>query len=123
MLLQNSFYSIDNTQQEGDATIYSVTLLADCPVYDGHFPGRPISPGVCNIGMIQELARLATGDKFSHFTKIKQCRLTAVAAPNICDKLLVKVSTTPADDHCDVSATIASQTDGQLFMDLRGTLG
>lgn len=123
MLLENSFYSINSERRAEDAleATFAVALLADCPVYQGHFPGRPVSPGVCNIGMIQECARRVAGNENLHLTKIKQCRLTAVAAPHICPSLEVKVTLTPADTQYGVQAQIAAP-DGTLYMTLKGTL-
>ena len=42
MLLENNFYKINNVVKDAENlhATYDVTLLADCPVYEGHFPGR-----------------------------------------------------------------------------------
>lgn len=123
MLLENNFYKINNVQrsQEGKQAIFDVTLLDDCPVYEGHFPGRPISPGVCNIGMIQECARLLAEAPDMHLCSIKVCRLTAVAAPHICPSLAVDITLTPADEAYTVQAQIADP-EGTVYMTLKGTL-
>ena len=38
-----------------DATGATVRLLPESPVYRGHFPGYPITPGVCLVEMAVEL--------------------------------------------------------------------
>ena len=38
-----------------DATGASVRLLPESPVYQGHFPGYPITPGVCLVEIALEL--------------------------------------------------------------------
>lgn len=123
MLLENNFYTINGVKkaEEGVQGAFDVTLLDTCPVYEGHFPGRPISPGVCNIGMIQECARLLAEAPDMHLTAIKVCRLTAVAAPHICPNLTVNVTLTPADAAFGIQAQIAD-AEGTVYMTLKGTL-
>lgn len=38
-----------------DAAGATVRLLPECPVYQGHFPGYPITPGVCLVEIALEL--------------------------------------------------------------------
>ena len=61
MLLENSYYKIIGRSGEGLDAVFRVALLPDCEVYKGHFPGNPVSPGVCNIETIKECAMLLTG--------------------------------------------------------------
>lgn len=97
---------------------YRVELLADCDVYRGHFPHEPVSPGVCNIGMIQECAGHMAGRRLRIAT-IKQCRLTAVASPQACPQLDVTLSAVSSDAGWDVTATLS---DGEkTYMTFKGT--
>ena len=58
-MLKDKYFKItDCTQQEGQGATYTVSLLSDCKVYDGHFPGEPVCPGVCNIQTVKECAQL-----------------------------------------------------------------
>ncbi|MCX6244189.1 MAG: hypothetical protein NTU98_05735 [Bacteroidetes bacterium] len=40
---------------------FSLELNPDHPVYEGHFPGNPVVPGVCQVQMICELLSLIKG--------------------------------------------------------------
>ena len=44
-----------------DAGGATVRLLPDSPVYQGHFPGYPITPGVCLVEIAVELMREMAG--------------------------------------------------------------
>ncbi|MGN1248330.1 MAG: hypothetical protein ACI4UO_07050 [Paludibacteraceae bacterium] len=55
MLNYYHILSSDITSEEG---MFRVALNADCEVYQGHFPGEPVCPGVCNIQMIKECAEI-----------------------------------------------------------------
>ena len=50
MLLENKYYKVLRARKEGEGkAVYHVAILPDCNVYEGHFPGNPVCPGVCNI--------------------------------------------------------------------------
>ncbi len=61
MMLQGNFYDIQSFSIS-DPVIFPVELTAmvlmnaSHEVYQGHFPGNPVVPGVCQIQMITELA-------------------------------------------------------------------
>ena len=55
MLLQD-FYSVDtlNSVSEGKY-IASITLNKHHAIFKGHFPGNPVTPGVCMMQIIKEI--------------------------------------------------------------------
>ncbi|MBR4266285.1 MAG: hypothetical protein IKQ46_09545 [Bacteroidales bacterium] len=118
-MLVKDFYAIDNKQvQEDGSVIYSVSLNPGHDVYKGHFPEKPITPGVCNIQMIKELAEDAQGKQFT-LKNIDRCRLTSMVTPDGSPKLDVKIQFDAADAY-KLSATIFyGET---TFMTLTGTL-
>ena len=120
MLLKDKFFSVDGTDvQDALHAVFHVSLLADCDCYRGHFPGKPVSPGVCNIEMIKECAEQLTG-KDLLLAAVKQCRLTAVATPAVCPKLDVTVATEECEGGYTVTALIA---DGdKSYMEFKGML-
>lgn len=120
MLLENKFYQVLSVQTaSANEAVYEVELCADCEVYEGHFPGRPVSPGVCNIEMIKECACLLTGQDL-RITTIKQCRLTAIASPQVCPRVQVWVSLSPVESGYALLARISDvQT---TYMEFKGEL-
>ena len=61
MILQNELYTIVET---GD-NVARIRLLPECAIYQGHFPGNPVTPGVCQVGIVEELAGMICGFGFS----------------------------------------------------------
>lgn len=107
MLLENNYYQIltetvTPDRQEGR---FSLRLLPDCNVYRGHFPGRPVCPGVCHIETIKECAMRLTGKRLS-IGFIKKCRFPALATPSACPEIVVTVSACPAETGYSVTAQI-----------------
>ena len=77
-------------------------------MYQGHFPGQPVCPGVCNIQTIKECASLLTGKEL-RISSIKQCLLTAVATPTVCPEGDVTVQVSEADGKYSIVATISDE--------------
>ena len=47
MILKNQLYQIEHSQESDGTEQFTIRLLEDCPIYRAHFPGQPITPGVC----------------------------------------------------------------------------
>ena len=121
MLLKDKFFTVLHEEKlTANDAVYLCELKPDCDVYRGHFPGKPVSPGVCNIEMIRECAEMLVGQDLKIDT-IKQCRLTAVASPAVCPKVDVKVNVARIEgtDSYNVVASIADQE--RSYMELKGT--
>ena len=55
MLLKNNLYTIIRKADEGMSASYEVRLNPSCFIYQAHFPGEPITPGVCIVQIGKEL--------------------------------------------------------------------
>lgn len=120
MKLEGYYYTLLNVEYQADAAIYHVSLRPDCGIYRGHFPGNPVCPGVCNMQMIKECVENMTGKRL-FASSVKQCRLTAVATPDVCSRLDVKISIQSADyTHYAVKASISDER--CVYMDYKGEM-
>ncbi len=119
MLLENRYYKIVDKQVDGMSGVFHISILPDCDVYRGHFPGEPVCPGVCNIETIKECAMLLTGKKLLIST-IKQCRLTTVATPTACPNVDVTVQVAPTEQGYTVVARIADAEN--VYMEYKGNM-
>lgn len=53
-MLNNSFYQVTNTQIVDGGIALTVQFNEQHPVFEGHFPGQPVVPGVCILQIIKE---------------------------------------------------------------------
>lgn len=79
-MLINEYYTIEGTATHEGAHIFRIRLNPECMVYQGHFPGQPVSPGVCNIQMLKELAEQTVGRRL-FMSQLSLCRLTTLVTP------------------------------------------
>ena len=52
MTLKESFFTI---LRKDDAPSYDIRFCAAHPIYQAHFPGEPVTPGVCILQIAREL--------------------------------------------------------------------
>ncbi len=86
MQLRNNLYTVTQRAVEGLTGSYTLELQPSCVIYQAHFPGRPITPGVCIVQICQELLEdmlLCAG--LPHTTKIamvKNVKFLSVLSPD-----------------------------------------
>lgn len=54
-MLENSFYIITHEERGSNSITVTVALNPTHPIFEGHFPGRPVVPGVCMLQILKEL--------------------------------------------------------------------
>lgn len=64
-MLEGLLYKTLSLSGDPSAAKASVVLLDDSEIYKAHFPGFPVTPGVCIVGMAVELASALVGRKLS----------------------------------------------------------
>lgn len=74
---------------------FTLTMKEKHPVYAGHFPGNPITPGVLTLQMVKEcIARMAGSEL--QYASIKSCRFAAMVKPG--DHLKLEVDKQATED-------------------------
>ena len=114
------FYTIQSESINASAAEFSVALNPDCEVYKGHFPGEPVSPGVCSIQMIKECAERVAGYKLS-FVEIRQCRFLQLLSPATTPCLNIYLELKPKAEDC-ISLDAKIQNADVVCVSLSGTL-
>ncbi|PKD17167.1 hydroxymyristoyl-ACP dehydratase [Salegentibacter salinarum] len=80
MILKN-FYSVLNSSEENGKQLTQIKINKDHEIYDGHFPGRPVTPGVILMNLFKEEAERRCGCKLQ-FKKGNNVKFMAVVDPN-----------------------------------------
>ena len=94
-------------EQTDSGLCVAATLSArrDSIVYSSHFPGRPVTPGVCMIGAVVELLSQATG-RTLQIAKVNNIKYLSMMTPDDIDGATLAATLAP-----DNSAT-ATYTKG-----------
>ena len=83
MILEN-FYKINNRDVTNDSIMHSIEIdiNKDHPIFDGHFPGNPVMPGVCMMQIIKDITEDVVGSKL-FMEKCSNVKFLAVINPVI----------------------------------------
>ncbi|MBR4043772.1 MAG: hypothetical protein IKJ10_03895 [Bacteroidaceae bacterium] len=119
-MLIKDYYTINAVEPQPDGTTrFAITLKADSTVYEGHFPGQPVSPGVCNIQMIKECAE-QVARKPLLMNNVQQCRLTTLVTPLQHPQVEVTLALEAKADTYKLKATLGKGTD--TYLELKAEL-
>lgn len=80
MKLLNSLYKIVSKGVQESSLHYDIQLDANHFIYQAHFPGEPITPGVCIIQIAKELLEEHLNQKFN-IKMIKNVKFLNVISP------------------------------------------
>src|ERR1700681_1606274 len=81
MLLGN-FFTIQSIQASGEAINARLEINPFHPIFDGHFPGIPVVPGVCMLQMVKEIIESVIG-RTTRLVKSDQAKFLSVIDPRI----------------------------------------
>ncbi len=110
-----SFYSIQSSSTENEQTVFRICLNDNCPVYEGHFVGEPVCPGVMSIQMLVECAS-RVAQKTLYIDTIKQCRFYALMTPKEHQLITAHIQLTPQDSSLLLSASIVANEQTMLSL-------
>ncbi len=97
-----------------DATL---AINLNHPLYLGHFPGFPVTPGVCQVLMVKEILENEL-DVNLLLTKARQIKFTAVHEPGSDAEIDASISFADAGDQLDVTARLNCEK--KVFLKFKG---
>lgn len=87
-MILEGFYQVSNTSLAGDNAITTLKVNKDHEIYKGHFPGRPVTPGVVLMQLFKEDAERIY-DKKLQLVRADNVKFTAVFDPTIDEELIL----------------------------------
>jgi len=118
-MLAGNFYTILETQQTAQSFAAVLALNAAHPIFEGHFPGQPVVPGVCMMQTIQELLEKGLQRKLL-LQKAANMKFLVMINPVVQPQVSTELQYTLQDDGTvRASAVIKSET--TVFMKFQGT--
>lgn len=117
MRLIDNMYDVEDMTVNGQRCTATVTLRPDCDIYRAHFPGQPVTPGVCIIGMATELASTAFGTPV-RLSVVHNAKFIAVIDPYVTPAVTYDITTRDTDSgDMQLTVTVTSPS-GQTFAKL-----
>ncbi|HIP31505.1 MAG TPA: 3-hydroxyacyl-ACP dehydratase [Crocinitomicaceae bacterium] len=80
MLGKTDFYTLNKVTENEDSTSYTITINKNHPIFKGHFPGNPVTPGVAQMDIVKELVAKHLQKEVS-MEEMPSCKFLAVLNP------------------------------------------
>ena len=113
MKLKDDFYKITNRQNTDSGVRFTVRFNADHFIYAAHFPGNPITPGVCITQIVKELTEeIARRPLF--LKVVMNIKFAQVINPLQNPEVTFVVST-PKEDEKGYRITVSVENNGEVF--------
>lgn len=108
-MLVNDFYTLNQvtSQVEGNKTKIAagLTINKSHHIFDGHFPGLPIVPGVCMVQIIKETTESHLNRKLL-MTAASNIKFLAVINPQNNSEVNVEIMLVPGEDMVEVEGKL-----------------
>lgn len=117
-MLHQSFFQFTVPQTDGNTSKTTITLNAGHQIFEGHFPGQPVVPGVCMMQMVKEVLENITGTK-TQLLKAGDMKFLAILNPHVTPTAGLQItSIANNDDTLKVDAII--QHEDTVFFKFKG---
>lgn len=104
-MLSGDFYTI--SQQTTDSGYFKALIFfnAGHAIFDGHFPGQPVVPGVCMMQVVHEQLQDATHQKL-RLKKASDLKFLHVIVPDQHPQVWLELKFQQTDASFEVNATL-----------------
>jgi 3-hydroxyacyl-[acyl-carrier-protein] dehydratase len=117
-MLQNELFTFTGIIAEGDVVKANVIIDPTHPIFEGHFPGQPVLPGVCTTQMVKELLENYIQKK-TRLVKALDIKFLAVIVPQA-DKLIrIELKTAATADNL-IKAEASLSDEGITLFKFKG---
>lgn len=115
MELRNNLYEVESIDKEMSRV--TVRLKPDSVIYSAHFPGNPVTPGVCIIGMAVEAFGLLEGHTWL-IDEVVNAKFLAVMSPAATSVALFTFSRTVETPGGVKTSVMVTDSDGRQLSKL-----
>lgn len=116
MLINDFFYTRSINNEPGVVTA-TLEINPAHPIFNGHFPGRPVVPGVCMVQIIKELLEEALG-KSLQLQKADHIKFLSLIVPG--ESPVIEATINYSIDSSGLSVVAALLKGNVVCLKLRG---
>jgi 3-hydroxyacyl-[acyl-carrier-protein] dehydratase len=103
MELIGALFQVVDTSEQPNGFATSIRFFPDHPIFKGHFPGHPVTPGVIFLQSVQELIERHL-EKSIQLLEIPNCKFLGVVNPNTQPVVLILVNINAESERLQVKA-------------------
>lgn len=96
-MLLKDFYTVNEIAVADQSATAKITINKEHKVFKGHFPGNPVTPGVCMMQIIKELTEEIVGEKL-FMESCSNVKFMAIINPELTPVLHLDLSISKDDN-------------------------
>ena len=101
----NDFYRVENLSSDDSGNFTAqITLNAAHDIFKGHFPGNPVTPGVCMMQIVKDLAEKCTETKL-FLKSASNVKFMSIINPEENSELTIQLSIKTEENLLKVKST------------------
>jgi len=100
----NQFYELESHDSENNIFRANITLNQDHDIFKGHFPGNPVTPGVCMMQIVKDLTEKFTDSKL-FLKSASNVKFMAIINPFETPDLVMDLDINETEDEIKVKNT------------------
>ncbi|MCK9612171.1 MAG: hypothetical protein PHR81_08920 [Bacteroidales bacterium] len=89
-MLKDTFFKILEFSNEGNKDVFKVEINQQHKIFEGHFPGNPVVPGVCLFQMVKECIEVKEAKKLQ-LSKAKEIKFLSIVNPQLNNVLHIEI--------------------------------
>lgn len=96
-MLRNDFFTIEKMETSEAEVKAELLINPTHKIFEGHFPGQPVVPGVCMMQMLKELLEQAL-QKETNLAAAAEMKFLAVINPRVNNRISASIKYTTGED-------------------------
>jgi 3-hydroxyacyl-[acyl-carrier-protein] dehydratase len=97
-MLKNDFFYIQSVNDDHGVISAMLVINPVHEIFQGHFPGQPVVPGVCMMEMVKEVTETVTGREM-FLQKADTIKFLSVIDPNINRNIQARITYVNGEDQ------------------------
>ena len=119
-MLLNDLFTFSELEESSDSVLkFKIEIMENHAIFDGHFPGNPVMPGVCQMDMVKEVLS-SYYEKELVFNSVADMKFINMWLPKEENNVFLDISTDKIENGFKIKASIYSGT--KTYFKLRGEL-
>lgn len=106
-MLLNDFFHIRSSQNEQQTLSATLQINTDHAIFNGHFPGQPVVPGVCMMQMIKEILEKEVQKKLRLKTA-DHLKFLSIIDPRVHNEIQAEIKSETGSEGIKVTASLFS---------------
>ena len=116
MMLRDDFYYVTESVKNSSSAVYHVLLNPGHVIFGAHFPGEPVTPGVCLIQMGKELVEDFVGRQIG-LKMLKNVKFLSVVSPLETPEFNFHITKLTCNENEDeISVMMNAEADGKPLL-------